>query len=157
LERLLACANPIWVALLLSGRQRGGGMRHDANGLQFVAQGLSSDERLRPQQLARLVGEQIAVPRTALYWQRLRFEQANGQFKQGPHLSRVEQGGLLVRLGLVKAVARLGGGVEEAAEGVVLGAGVQDPVSVGSQGEKCLRSGGVAQQRPRLPYVASLL
>src|SRR5436190_15432863 len=58
LERLLACANPFRVALLLGSRQRGGGTRHDANGRQFVAQGLSSDERLRPQQVARLVGEQ---------------------------------------------------------------------------------------------------
>ena len=157
MERLLACANPFRVALLLDSRQRGGGTRHDVNGLQFVAQGLSSDERLRPQHLARLVGEQVTVPGTTLYWQRLRVEQANGQFKQGPHFSRVEQGRLLVCLGLVEAVARLGGDVEEAADGVVLGTGVEDPVLAGSQGEECLRSGGVAQRRPRVPSVASLL
>jgi hypothetical protein len=46
LERLLACANPFWAALLLGDRQRGGATRHEANGLQFVAQGFSSDERL---------------------------------------------------------------------------------------------------------------
>jgi len=46
LERLLACANPFQVALLPGSRQRGGGMRHDANGRQFVAQSLSSSERL---------------------------------------------------------------------------------------------------------------
>jgi len=87
----------------------------------------------------------------------LRFEQANGQFKQGPHFSRVEQGRLLVGLGLVEAVARLGGDVEEAADGVVLGPGVEDPVLAGGQGEECLRSGGVAQRRPWVPSIASLL
>jgi hypothetical protein len=67
-----------------------------------------------------LVGEEVAVPSAALHRERLSFEVANCQVEQGAQFGGVQQRCLAVGLGMIDALACLGGDVEEAADGIVL-------------------------------------
>lgn len=57
MEGLFARLDPGRVAFLPGGHQRHGGTGHQASGLPLLAEGLPVRQRLRAQQLARLVGQ----------------------------------------------------------------------------------------------------